>query len=144
MHKMLLDKIDYNSHKEHITDILDMLMCDAKDKNHELYNHIEDEMYEMVHGKNVNEEMAKKWVHNMRPAGEHWDIEETTNAMHNLGYSHNIVDFYIVANMCFNDYYDLVKEDEVLALKLAHDWLDDEDAKDCKLYQYWRHIIKKD
>jgi hypothetical protein len=43
----------------------------------------------------------------------------------------------------YNDYYNLVKENEPLALELAEDWLDDEDSKDCKLYEYWKHVIKK-
>ena len=42
-----------------------------------------------------------------------------------------------------NDYKDLTEEDDVLALKLAHDWLNDVDAKECKRYQYWKHIIKR-
>ena len=32
---------------------------------------------------------------------------------------------------------------EELALKLAFDWLHDEDAKENKLYCYWKHIINK-
>ena len=26
----------------------------------------------------------------------------------------------------------------------AYNWLKDEDAKDCKLYEYWKHVIKRD
>ena len=41
----------------------------------------------------------------------------------------------------YNDYFDLTKEDETLALRLAKDWLDDEDAKKDKLYCYWKYIV---
>lgn len=78
----------------------------------------------------------------MQPIGIHWTIEETTNAMQSLGYNFDSVDFFVVANMMYNDYYDLVKDDETLALKLVKDWLDDKDAKEDKLYCYWKHIIK--
>ena len=63
--------------------------------------------------------------------------------MNELGYMHDYIDFFVVANMMKNDYKDLTEEDDVLALKLAHDWLNDVDAKECKLYQYWKHIIKR-
>ena len=46
--------------------------------------------------------------------------------------------------MTYNDYYNIVKDDEELALKFAYDWIKDEDAKDNKLYEYWKHVIKKD
>lgn len=143
MHKIYLDKIDFMAHEDKIRDIFDMLICDTKDKNYELYEHIDGELYEMAYGKKISKEMAEKWVKNMLPIGEYWDIEATTDAMNSLGYNDDAVDFYVVANMMKNDYNDLTDEDETLALKLAHDWLNDKDARDCKLYQYWKHIIKK-
>ena len=144
MHKMYLKNIDFAHYKEKISDIIDMLMCDAKKNDHELYEHIEGEMYEMVYGKKISEEMAKEWVDNMEPIGRYWTMDETTGAMGSLGYNHDKIDFFVVANMMKNDYADVTKDDDTLALKLAHDWLSDKDARDCKLYQYWKHVIKKD
>lgn len=143
MYKMYLKEIDLEKHKEKMAEIIEMLMCNVKEHKYDLYEHIEGELYEMAYGMKINEEMAKKWVKNMKPVGEHWSMEETTQAMHNLGYSHNEIDFYVVANMMINDYHNLTKEDEMLALKLAHDWLDDEDARECKLYNYWKYISVK-
>ena len=143
MYKMYLKEIDLEKHKNKMAEIIEMLMCNVKEYKYDLYEHIEGELYEMAYGMKINEEMAKKWVKNMKPVGEHWNIEETTQAMHNLGYSHNEIDFYVVANMMMNDYQNLTKEDEMLALKLAHDWLDDEDARECKLYNYWKYISVK-
>ena len=144
MHKMYLKEINFEHHKEHITDIIDMLICNAKETDVELYNHIESLLYEMAYGKMLNKEMAVKWVKNMRPRGEHWTMDDTTNAMKSMGYSLDPTEFFVVANMMYNDYYDLVKDNESLALELAEDWLEDEDAKECKLYEYWKHVIKKD
>ena len=143
MHKMYLNEINFDNHKEHISDIMDMLICNARDTDKELYDHVESLLYEMAYGKVLSEEMAEKWVKNMRPRGEHWIHEETTQAMHDLGYSLDPTEFFVVANMMYNDYYDLVKDNESLALELAEDWLEDEDAKECKLYEYWKHVIKK-
>ena len=143
MHKNHLKNINFEHYRDKIEDIIDMLMCEVKDKEEKLYNHIEMELYEMAYGKKISEEMADEWVHRMKPMGKHWDMEETTNAMYSLGYSLDQIDFFVVANMMYNDYYNLVKEEETLALKMAEDWLKDTDAKDDKLYNYWKYIVKK-
>lgn len=143
MHKKYMHDIDFAKHKESLMDVIDMLMCEVKEEEPELYKHIECTLYEDAYGKKINEEMAHQWVRLMQPVGMHWTMEETTGAMKSLGYSLNSIEFYVVANMMYNDYYGIVKEDETLALKLAKDWLDDKDAKECKLYEYWKHVIKR-
>ena len=144
MHKIYLEKADLMKHKGKVIDIIDMLMCNAKETDYKLYSFVEGEMYEMVYGKKLNEEMAHEWVKNMKPAGLHWTMEQTTNAMKSLGYNCDALDFFVVANMMYNDYFNIVKDDEEMALRLAYDWLKDEDAKENKLYNYWKHIIKRD
>lgn len=129
---------------EELSDMLDDLICDLKEQKPKLYRKYKDELYEMANGKVLTEEMAYNWVNNMKPEGEHWTIEETTNAMKQMGYNLNNIDFYVVANMMYNDYYDLVKEDEELALKLSYMWLNDEDSVKDKLYEYYKHIPKED
>jgi hypothetical protein len=134
---------DVNNMKK-LGDMLAEIIYETKDAHHELYEKYKTELYEMAYGKKISDEMAEKWVYSMKPVGEYWTMEETTNAMHNLGYNHDKIEFFVVANMMKNDYADLVKDDDELALKLAHDWLDDGDAKEHKLYCYWKHIIKRD
>jgi len=123
-------------------DMLVEIICDTKESHPELYKKYKTELYEMAFGKKISEDVAKKWVEEMKPAGQHWTIEATTNAMSSLGYNFDVIDFFVVANMMYNDYHDLVKDNEELALKMAKDWLEDEDAKDNKLYCYWKHIVK--
>ena len=144
MHKIYLEKIDFSANEEKMEEILDMLICDTKERNYHLYQHVEAELYEMAYGKKISEEIAEKWVEEMLPLGRYWNINETTNAMYDLGFSDDRVDFFVVANMMKNDYEELTNNDDALALKLAHRWLNDEDAKPHKLYEYWKHIIKKD
>lgn len=143
MHKKYLNNINFEHHRDKIEDIIDMLMCEVKDKEERLYNHIEMELYELAYGKKISEEMAEHWVQKMKPNGKHWNIDETNNAMYSLGYNLDQIDFFVVSNMIYNDYYNLVKENEELALKMAEDWLKDTDAKDDKLYNYWKYIAKK-
>ena len=145
MIRKYIEKIGENRNIEDMKKLGDMLaeiIYSTKESHPELYHKYKLELYEMAYGKKLNEEMADNWVKEMKPIGKHWTIEETTNAMSSLGYNFDRIDFYVVANMMYNDYYDLVKDDETLALKLAKDWLEDEDAKENKLYCYWKHIIK--
>ena len=128
---------------EILGDMLEELIYDLKEAHHEEYEKYKSELYELAFGKKISKEIAEKWVNEMKPVGEHWAMEQTTAAMNSLGYSFDPVDFYVVSNMMVNDYNDLVKDDEELALKLAHDWLSDVDAKEDKLYCYWKHIVKK-
>ena len=143
MHTIYLKEIDFARHKESLTEVIDMLMCEVKEEEPELYKHIEGILYEDAYGKVINEAMAHEWVREMTPCGAHWTMEETTNAMRSLGYSLNPLEFYVVANMMYNDYYNIVDGDETLALRLAKDWLNDKDAKEYKLYEYWKHIAKR-
>lgn len=145
MIRKYIDKIADNGKIEDMKELGDMLsevIYEMKDAHPEEYHEYKMELYEMAYGKKINEEMAEKWIKEMKPIGMHWTKEETTNAMQSLGYNVDTTDFFVVANMMYNDYYDLVKEDETLALKLAYDWLRDEDAKEDKLYCYWKHIVK--
>ena len=146
MIRKYIEKIGENKNikdMEKLGDMLSEIIYSTKDSHPEIYKKYKLELYEMAYGKKLNEEMAEKWVKEMKPVGLHWTMEETTNAMQSLGYNFDSVDFFVVANMMYNDYYNLVKDDESLALKLAHDWLEDVDSSNNKLYKYWKYIVKK-
>lgn len=128
---------------EELGDMLEELVLELKESHHEVYDKYKNELYELAYGKTISKEMATEWVKSMKPVGEHWNIEATTSAKESLGYVVDSIDFYVVANMIYNDYYDIVKDNETLALELAKDWLNDEDAIEDKLYCYWKHIVKK-
>ena len=145
MIRKYIEKIGENRNvndMEKLGDMLAEIIYETKDSHPDIYSKYKLELYEMAYGKKVSEEMAEKWVKEMKPAGLHWTMEETTSAMQSLGYNFDKVDFYVVANMMYNDYFDLVKDNEEMALKLAKDWLDDEDATSNKLYCYWKYIVK--
>ena len=146
MIRKYIEKIGENRKVEDMQKLGDMLaeiIYQTKESHHELYEKYKMELYELAYGKVINEEMAHDWVKSMQPAGMHWTMQETTEAMKSLGYDLNDIEFYVVANMMYNDYFDIVKPNEELALRLAYDWLKDEDAKEHKLYRYWKNIIKR-
>lgn len=128
---------------EELGDMLEELILELKESHHEVYDKYKNELYELAYGKTVSKEMAFNWVNDMKPIGEHWTIDQTTAAKDSLGYNVDPVDYYVTANMMYNDYNDLVKDNEELALKLAYDWLIDEDTKEDKLYCYWKYIARK-
>ena len=147
MIKNYIEKIVQNGKQEdieHLSDMLSEVIYMMKELHHDKYEHYKMCLYELAEGKVLNEDMANKWVESMQPFGKKWTIEETTNAMNSLGYRDREIDFFVTANMIYNDYYDLVRDNEELALKMAHSWLNDVDAKDSKLYCYRKHIIKRD
>jgi hypothetical protein len=129
---------------EILSDMMEDLIYKMKEYDEECYHKYKMKLYELANGKKLSEEMAIDWVQKMLPAHQHWTITETTNAMQELGYNCEKLEFWVVANMMYNDYYNLVKDDEGLALNLAKDWLKDDDAVEDKLYEYWKHISKKD
>ena len=144
MIRKYIEKIGENRNVDDMQKLGDMLseiIYETKEIHPEIYHKYKTELYEMAYGKKISEDMADKWVKDMKPVGIHWTIDETTNAMQSLGYNFDKIDFYVVANMMYNDYFDLVRDDETLALKLARDWLNDEDAKENKLYCYWKYIV---
>lgn len=146
MIRKYIEKIGENknsSDMEKMGDMLAEIIEQTKESHHELYEKYKMELYEMAFGKKISEDMAEKWVQSMRPMGEYWTMQDTTNAMHSMGYNLDEIDFYVVANMMKNDYRDIIAENDEMALKLAYDWLDDEDAKASKLYNYWKYVIKK-
>lgn len=145
--KEYIKKILLNGNQEDIEELSDMLdefICELKEEKPKLYKKYKTDLYEMANGKILTEEMAFNWVENMKPKGEHWTFEEISSVNNNLGYNLKNIDFYVVANMMYNDYYDLVKDDEELALKMAYMWLNDEDSVKDKLYEYYKHIPKED
>ena len=147
MIRKYIEKIGESRNVEHMKELGDMLaeiIQDTKESHHELYEKYKLELYEMAYGKTISEDMAHHWVQDMEPVGMHWTVDETTNAMHDLGYGLEPLEFFVVSNMMYNDYFDIVRDDEAMALRLAHDWLEDKDSKDHKLYRYWKNIVRRD
>lgn len=147
MHRELLKKV---AEKADAKDIEKLSMIAEKGLDHlkecdeELYNKLECELYEIAYGKTISEEMAKKWVTSMKPYGEHWNKETIDELIREKNIDVKPIDFYIVMNMMYNDYYKtLGDEDVIVYAKLTKNWLNDDDAKEDKLYDYWKYIIKK-
>lgn len=142
-----IDKIVENNKKEDMEKLSTMLseiIYKTKEAHPDMYSHYKMCLYETAYGKKLNKDMAEEWVMNMRPAGQHWTMAEAEEVIKAKNLKATAIDYYVVINMMYNDYYKLVKDNEELALELAEQWLDDEDAKENKLFEYWKHVAKKD
>ena len=127
-----------------LSDMLEEIICKTKEHHPDIYEHYKTCLYEMAYGKKLNKELAETWVKNMKPAGQHWTMEEAETAMKNKDIKSSLADFYIAINMMYNDNYKLVKDNEELAIDLAINWLEDEDAVKDKMYEYYKYIAKRD
>lgn len=119
----------------------------------DMYEHIEEcdpeeahdiktKMYEMACGKVITEEMAHEWVNSMLPYHEHWDKETTESVRNERGIEVEPTEWYVVLNMMYNDYFKAIQDDTETYIKLAIQWLKDEDAVKDKLYEYKKYIVE--
>lgn len=130
---------------EELSEMLDELICDLKEKNPKLYKKYKEELYELAYGKVLTEEMAHEIVENMKPLGEYWDINTIKQVKSSAGLTYNDYDFYTVMNSLVNDYGEIIdKEDIEIYVKMAKAFIEDEDAVKDKLYEYYKHISKRD
>lgn len=145
MHKEYIKKIVENGSKVDMEKLSDF-MCEAMDHiktcDVNLYNKIEGKMYEMAYGKILTEDMASKWIHSMKPYGMKWTKEQTDEVIKKYGLNINEIDFWTMMNSMYNDYHNIFDDNVETYIKLARDFIKDEDAVDSKVYEYWKYIAK--
>lgn len=146
MHKKYIAKIIEKGSKvdiEKLSDFLCETMDHIKECDRSLYDRIEIKMYEMAYGKTLTEEMASTWVHSMKPAGMKWTKIQTDELIKKYNLALNDVDFWAIMNAMYNDYYKTFDDEIETYIKLARDFIKDEDAIEGKVYEYWKCISKK-
>lgn len=139
----IIETIVNNGRVEDMQELSDMLedtLEDMKEYYPEEYKKYEIKLYEMAYGCVLNEEMAKDIVKKMRPFGEKWRIEETSNIQRDFGLNFREPDFYIVMNSAYNDYNNLFRDNIEMYVQFASDFINDEDAKRDKVYLYYTTI----
>jgi len=113
-----------------------MLLLEKYDK--EQYEEYEMKLYKMAYGNTLSKEMAEKIVNEMRPYGQKWSLNETMDFQERYGLENlKSTDFYTVMNSAYNDYKDLFGDDIEMYLKFTRDFIEDEDAKEDKVVNYF-------
>lgn len=144
MHRKLISQIieqgtSDNMHK------LEEIMCKTIDKlkmnDHDAYKEIEYELYKIVHGRHLNEDLAKEWVakmiHKDGTHDEHWTIDQTQQ----YNDKHDKYEWYAIMNMMYSDHY-TSKFSTNDYVELTKDWFNDPDAHEGKTLRYYMLVVR--
>ena len=108
------------------------------------------------HGKkHLTEQTAKEWVDSMEnpddksKPGEHWNMAQTTQVLKQMKLPYDPVEFYVVMNMMYSDYFGVAKKygqatNTDFFVDMTKAWLDDSDtaAGDKKTELYYSIVAK--
>lgn len=121
---------------ECLSDMLSDIIYLIKDGHYDTYKKYKNKLEGMAYNYKINEELAKEIVEDMKPLGEHWDMQTIKNAIGND--MHRLEDMYVVMNSLANDYSQIISlEDTETYINMAHAWIDDVDAKKNKVWKYF-------
>jgi DNA-binding ferritin-like protein len=146
MHRKLIHEMLERASQEDIkalADVSEMLLDNIKESEPGFYKHAESVLYEAYYGKKLTHERAEKIIHCMKPYGMKWTEEQTTEVMKAHGMSLDPIEFWVVMNMAYNDYHKMFDEDIEKYVEFSKLFINDEDAKEGKVYEYFTKIPKK-
>lgn len=112
---------------------------------HGVSNAVCDLGYQTQQGFN-NTNVALKMKNSDGSTGPHWDMAQTEDVRKQHGYTCDPAEFYAAINMCYSDYYKLAKDFNLnntdFYARMAHAFLDDEDAGENKIAKYYDCVVK--
>lgn len=119
-----------------LSDILIDALYDLKEVDPNKYHKYKNKIKGMAYGYQLDSELAKEIVHEMKPLGEYWTMETLQSIIPND--NHRLCDMYVVINSLANDYKDVIPlTQRDTYIKMAHAWIDDVDAKEHKVWWYF-------
>lgn len=123
-YKLVMEELMYKLEKHH------------PDLFKEIINKLEGIAYDIPLDK------AQKIVRLMKPFGEHWSYEEVKNFIEGKGVYKHCIEYYLVMNMMYNDYYDVATNfghqgDVDFYYELTHAFINDIDGKRYKVEKYF-------
>lgn len=127
-----------------LNDMLDELICDLKEKQPKLYKEYKKELYELAYGNVILEDKAIEIVNNMLPYKEHFTMDDAKEIKQEYSIKHSASDVYLVVNSLYNDYHELLEENNDMYAKMTKLWLNDSDSVEDKVYEYFCNIPKED
>lgn len=145
--KEMLKKIVEKGNIEDIyklNEMLDNLICDLKEQKPKLYKEYKKELYELAYGNVILEDKAIEIVKNMKPFGEHYTMQDAKEIKDDYSIKYSISDIYLVVNSLYNDYHNLLEENDEMYAKMTKLWLDDSDSIEDKVYVYFLEIPRED
>lgn len=123
---------------EELSDILVEVVDIIKKYDEDCYDEYKKKLYKMAYGNQINEDVAKEIVREMKPAGQRWSINETEQMQRDYGMDNiDPVSFYLVMNQGFNDYRNVFGDNLDTYIRYAEAFICDEDAKPNKILNYF-------
>lgn len=138
--KKYIDKIIEEGTEEDmdkLEDIMIDLIYDLKRYDEDKAHKYKMCLYKMAYGEVLTDKMARKVVEDMKPDGEHWSIEQTTQVKNQYGFNVRDIDFWVVMNMAYNDYKDIFKDNIEMYARWSNAFINDPDAKEGKVFKYF-------
>lgn len=125
-----------------LSEMLEGLMEKMYEYDKDCYKKYEMKLYKMAYGSTLSRRMAEEIVNNMRPYRMRWSMEETQRIQDEYGLN-NIrpTDFFVVINSAYNDYKDLFDENIEMYVRFTNDFINDEDAGEDKVFNYFTQIV---
>lgn len=127
-----------------LNEMLDELICDLKEQKPKLYKEYKKQLYELAYGNVILEDKAVEIVKNMKPFGEHYNMQDAKEIREDYSIKHSVSDVYLVVNSLYNDYHDLLEDNDEIYAKMTKLWLNDSDSVEDKVYLYFCNIPKED
>lgn len=145
MHSKLLEEASHEQLKSFLKEQLDEL----KRTMPELYEEMECDLYEHIHGPHFT-----KWKYECAVAGlenqdgtkgPHWTVEDTTSVARQKGLQFdrfNEYDFAFAMNMVYSDFYGFIPDTIDSYYKVAKAFIEDRDAPKGKAFLYYKAMHK--
>lgn len=128
---------------EKLSDLLDEIIYVIKDYDKNLYERYKMYLYRMAYGNVFDEEMAEDIIENMQPYGMHFNLEQSKEIQNKFQMEDiKPIEFWIVLNSAFNDFQDIFEDSLEMYARYTRDFIQDEDAKNDKVFLYFTTIPK--
>lgn len=147
MHMHYIEEIiksNDNQKMINMKNIFEDLITFLKVSDAEKYEDVEWKLYEIVEGKKLTKQKAIEWVENMKPKSK-WSLEDIEKVKTSKRVDIPLNDFYILMNMMYTDYNNVIEDDVDKYIEMSLDWYNDADTKltgSEKLYYYYKNIVK--
>lgn len=136
----IIDNGDIESMRE-LSYMLEDAVEEVKKYDEHKYKEYAMKLYKLAYGETLNRELADNIVHNMKPYGMKWTLEEIRGLQSDFNINDiRGIDVYVVMNSAYNDYKDLFKDDIENYIKFTVDFIEDEDAEEGKVFKYFTTI----
>ena len=130
---------------EELSNILDETINIIKEYNEDLYDKYKMCLYKMAYGNNFDKDMAEDIIRRMKPYGMRFGLEDSQQIQNQFGFDNiDPIDFWIVLNSAYNDYRDLFEDNIEMYARYVRDFIEDEDAKNDKVFLYYTTIPNKE